>query len=83
MGEVTPPGIVVGRGEGKGIAVLWDAHGARDILSELTAAHVDLHGAKALQVGWVWAGATVRVLGTVLDPDWEHPEAFVAELPLR
>ncbi len=83
VGEATPPGIPAGEGKGKSVAVLWDAQGPRDILSELTAAHVDLHGAKALQVDWVWRGATIRILGSVLDPDKEHPHAFVAELPLR
>ncbi len=65
------------------IAVLWDAQGARDILKELTEAHVDMRGAQQLSVSHVWVGDTIRVLGYVAASDQDVMPAFIAELPRR
>jgi hypothetical protein len=81
VGELLAPGISPATNQG--LAVLWDAQGARDVLAELKAAHVNLQGAERLTLQRVWHdSAQVRILAKATRPG-KPSLPILLRLPMR
>lgn len=68
-------------------AVIWDAHGVRDLVAELEALAVDLQGyTLGLQgsvLGITWDDEHVNTYGNATAPKAGADRAWVARLPRR